>query len=259
MPLWLVAVLLGTLEGLTEFIPVSSTGHLLIAEHWLGSRQSDLFNVVIQCGAVLAVVPLFRDRIAMMLRWREPASRDLNLKILAAFCITGAGGLAIDKLGFRLPGTVQPVALALIVGGIAFIAVEAWLKHRPLADCISWPVALLVAAGQLMAAAFPGSSRSGVTILFAMALGANRATATEFSFLVGIPTMMAAGGYKVFKELRGGSDEDWALLALATLVAAAVSFVAVRWLLRHVQTHTLVGFGVYRIVLGIVLLLILAG
>ena len=128
LPSWLVVFVLGVVEGITEFIPVSSTGHLLIAENWMGSHQTDLFNVVIQSGAVLAVLPLFKERIAMLLRWREPASLALNLKILTAFLITVAGGLVIDKLGIKLPENVQPVAAALIAGGVLFILVELLMK-----------------------------------------------------------------------------------------------------------------------------------
>ena len=247
-------VLLGIVEGVTEFIPVSSTGHLLIAEHWLGSHQSDLFNVVIQCGAVVAVLPLFKDRISMLLRWREPASLVLNLKILTAFLITVAGGLVIDKLGIQLPDNVQPVAAALIVGGVLFIVVEFLMKGKDASAEISWTVVIVVALAQLVAAVFPGASRSGATIIFAMMLGTSRVAATEFSFLVGIPTLLAAGGYKILKGLKSGAHEEWVLLAMGTVVAAVVSFIAVKWLLRYIQTHTFVGFGIYRIALGLVLL-----
>ena len=253
LPSWLVVFILGVVEGITEFIPVSSTGHLLIAEHWLGSHQTDLFNVVIQSGAVLAVLPLFKDRIAMLLRWREPASLALNLKILTAFLITVAGGLVIDKLGIKLPEDVQPVAAALVVGGILFIAVEFLMKGKAGTEEISWAVVIVVAVGQLVAAIFPGSSRSGATIIFAMMLGTSRVAATEFSFLVGIPTLLAAGGYKILKALKSGAHEEWVLLAIGTVVAAVVSFIAVKWLLRYIQTHTFVGFGIYRIALGLIL------
>lgn len=254
MPLWLIVILLGIVEGLTEFIPVSSTGHLLIVEHWLGSRQSDLFNIVIQVGAVLAVLPLFRRRIAMLARLHEPASRLLALKIFVAFFITGVGGLALKKLGFELPEEIFPVAMALIAGGIVFLVVEGLLQGRNGAESISWPVVFAVAAAQLVAAAFPGASRSGATIMFAMALGTGRVAATEFSFLVGIPTMLAAGAYEIYDELKGGGSEDWAMLALGFAAAAVVSFVAVKWLLRYVQSHTFVSFGIYRIVFGLLLL-----
>ncbi|MCX8089411.1 MAG: undecaprenyl-diphosphate phosphatase [Verrucomicrobiae bacterium] len=257
MPDWLAVVLLGIIEGLTEFIPVSSTGHLLLAERWL-PRQSDLFNIVIQCGAVLAVLPLFPERLRQFVALgRDPATRDYLLKIAVAFALTAAPGLVLDRLGFKLPETVFPVALALVLGGVLFLVVEAWLRGRPLRSEISWSVVVAVAAGQLIAGVFPGTSRSGATILLALMLGVARPAATEFSFLVGIPTMLSAGGWKIFKALRhegAGPSEDWGLLVLGTVVAAAVSFVAVRWLLRYVQTHTFVLFGWYRIVLGVVLL-----
>lgn len=253
---WLVVTILGIIEGLTEFIPVSSTGHLLIAEHWL-PRQSDLFNIVMQSGAVLAVLPLFSQRLEMLSRWREPRSRDLLAKIAAAFFITAAGGFVLDRMKFKLPEKIAPVAWALVIGGVLFIAVEQWLRGRTLRDTITWPIALAVAVAQLLAMVFPGASRSGSTILVALMLGTNRVIATEFSFLVGIPTLLAAGGLKIVKQLasHGARPEPWALLALATIIAAVVSFVAVKWLLRYVQHHTFIGFGCYRIALGVVLLL----
>ena len=258
MSIWLIAIILGIVEGITEFIPVSSTGHLLIAEHWL-PRQSDLFNVVIQAGAVLAVLPLFAGRLKMLSRWREPASQVLLAKIAVAFLITGVGGFMLEKKGFKLPEETKPVALALLVGGVLFIAVELLLRGRKCAVEISWTVAVAIGFAQLIAAVFPGASRSGSTILFALMLGAARPAATEFSFLVGIPTMLAASGLKIFKALHhpvaGAAHENWAVLAVASVVAAVVSFIAVKWLLRYVQSHTFVGFGIYRIAVAAVLLL----
>lgn len=257
MPIWLSVIILGIIEGLTEFIPVSSTGHLLIAEQWLPHR-SDLFNIVIQSGAVLAVIPLFKARFEQFfLRWREPATRDYLIKIFVAFFITGAGGFILDKKGLKLPDTVFPVAMALLVGGVLFIAVEMLLRNKPKRDVISWDIVIAVAVAQLLAAVFPGTSRSGATILFALVLGLNRPLATEFSFLVGIPTMLAAGGWKILKALRHHEPhEEWSLILLGCVVAAVVSFIAVKWLLRFVQTHTFTGFGWYRIAAGILLLLL---
>ncbi len=257
---WLVFVILGVIEGITEFLPVSSTGHLLIAEHWL-PRQSDLFNIVIQCGAVVAVIPLFPERIKQILRaTHDAAARDFALKVLGAFVITGVGGLALDKGGFKLPETVVPIAAALVVGGVLFLAVEWWLKGRRTTSEITWTIAVAVGVGQLAAAVFPGTSRSGATILVTLALGLTRPAATEFSFLVGIPTMLAAGGLKIFKAFHhavaGTPPENWGHLALCTFVSAVVSFIAVKWLLRFVQTHTFVGFGWYRIVAGVFLLVL---
>lgn len=257
LPEWLVIVILGIVEGATEFIPVSSTGHLLIVQDLLDYRQSDLFNVVIQSGAVLAVLPLFAERLKMMADWRSPASMDFNLKVLAAFVATAAGGLVIDKLGITLPETAVPVAAALIIGGIVFIEVEKRLAKKRLASEITWTIVFVVAAAQIMAAVFPGTSRSGATIIFAMMFGLTRVAATEFSFLVGIPTLLAAGSYKIYKAVNGGHPIEWGPLALGTVVAAVVSFIAVKWLLEFVRTNTFVGFGYYRIVLGVVLLVFL--
>jgi len=260
MPLWIAVVLLGIIEGITEFLPVSSTGHLLIAEHWL-PRQSKLFNVVIQCGAVLAVLPLFPERLTQfMTRWRERATQQYFLRIFVAFAITGAGGFILEKKGFKLPDEVLPIAIALFAGGLLFIAVEKWLEGKPRKDEVTWGIVVAVGLGQLIAAIFPGSSRSGATILLVLILGLNRVAATEFSFLVGIPTMLAAGGLTVFKSLHhppaGASAENWSMLILGFVVAAIVSFAAVKWLLRYVQTHTFIAFGWYRIALAVVLVLL---
>ncbi len=261
MPDWIAVILLGIIEGITEFLPVSSTGHLLIAERWL-PHKSDLFNILIQAGAVLAVLPLFSDRLRQFcFEWRAERTRDYLLKILTAFVITGIGGVLLEKNDFKLPETALPVAVALLVGGILFILIEHWLRGRELGQTITWTIAVAVGLAQLVAAVFPGTSRSGATILVALLLGLSRPAATEFTFLVGIPTMLAAGGLKLVKELtrQGGPTEEWGMLALGFVIAALVSFVVVKWLLRFVQTHTFVAFGWYRIALGAVLLLWLTG
>jgi undecaprenyl-diphosphatase len=261
MPLWIAIILLGIIEGITEFLPVSSTGHLLIAERWL-PHQTDLFNVVIQCGAVLAVIPLFRERFKQFLfRWREPATQNYLLKIIIAFVITGIGGLILDKKGLKLPEDLIPVAIAVFTGGVLFVLIEYWLRGKSQRDEITWPIVVAVGIGQLIAAVFPGASRSGTTILLALILGLTRPLATEFSFLVGIPTMLAAGGYKIFKALHHppiwAPKEHWDMVLLGFIVSAIVSFIAVKWLLRYVQTHTFTAFGWYRIVLGILIMLLL--
>jgi undecaprenyl-diphosphatase len=256
MPDWIAVVILGIIEGITEFIPVSSTGHLLLAEHWL-PRQSDLFNIVIQCGAVIAVLPLFPQRLyKFVFEWRDKETQSYALKLLFAFVLTGIGGLILVKNGFKLPEKAAPIAWAWLVGGIGFVAIEWWLRGRKLSNEVTWGIALAVGIGQLIAAVFPGTSRSGATILLCLLLGLNRPAATEFSFLVGIPTMLAAGGLEIFKQLHhpvaGAPPEHWGMVVLGFLVAAAVSFVAVKWLLRYIQTHTFTVFGWYRIALGLV-------
>jgi undecaprenyl-diphosphatase len=255
MPAWLIIAILGIVEGITEFLPVSSTGHLLIAERWLGTHQSDLFNIVIQSGAVLAVLPLFPDRWRQFLfDWRQPATQRYAGQILLAFALTAAGGFIIDKKGFKLPEHLKPIAIALFVGGIGFVAVEAWLKGRTLSKEVTWVMAVAVGLGQLLAAVFPGTSRSGITILLCLILGLARPAATEFCFLVGIPTMLAAGSWKIFKALHhppaGGLQENWSMVFLGFVVSAIVSFIVVKWLLRYIQTHTFVIFGWYRIALA---------
>jgi undecaprenyl-diphosphatase len=191
---WIVIVLLGIVEGITEFLPVSSTGHLLIAEHWL-PRQSDLFNVVIQSGAVLAVIPLFHQRFHQFLfRWREKATQHYAAKLILACVITGGPGLILEKKGIKLPEELAPVALALLIGGLGFIFIEAWLRGKTLKNEVTWTIAVAVGVGQILAMVFPGASRSGTTILLCLLLGLARPAATEFCFLVGIPTMLAAGG-----------------------------------------------------------------
>src|SRR5260370_23824592 len=160
MPVWIAIVLLGVIEGITEFLPVSSTGHLLIAERWL-PRQSDLFNIVIQSGAVLAVLPLFPDRLRQFLfRLREPATQDYLLKLIAAFAITGAGGFILDKKGFKLPEELKPVAVALFIGGALFVIVERVLRGKSVSSQVTWPLALVVGLRALETAVFPGNSRS---------------------------------------------------------------------------------------------------
>jgi len=258
MPDWLSIIFLGIIEGVTEFLPISSTGHLLLVENTgLLPHQSDLFNVVIQCGAVLAVVLVFKDRVRQLLtRWREPDARDYILKLGAAFVVTAIGGLILKKLNFRLPEETTPVALATLVGGILFVVIEWWLRGRPFKEEITWTLALAIGASQLLAAVFPGTSRSGATILMALALGLSRPVAVEFSFLLGVPTLLAAGAVKILDEFRHPSGEpvNWGFIALASLVAAITAFVAVKWLLKFVQTHSFVAFGWYRIALGVLIL-----
>lgn len=261
---WLTAIFLGVIEGITEFLPISSTGHLLLAEHWLklpetSFLRSDIFNVGIQSGAVIAVIAVFSERVKQLFtRFAEPATRDYLLKLSAAFLLTAVGGLLLKKAGLKLPKEVAPIAWATLVGGILFIVIEFWLKNKQSVNDITWTVALAIGAGQLIAAAFPGASRSGTTILAALALGLGRPAATEFSFLLGVPTLLAAGAYETLKGLKHAEAVpiDWLALGLATLASAATAFLAVKWLLRFIQTHTFIAFGWYRIVVGGVTLLL---
>ncbi|MEN3941493.1 undecaprenyl-diphosphate phosphatase [Prosthecobacter sp. SYSU 5D2] len=254
MPDWLSVILLGIIEGVTEFLPISSTGHLLIPQTlgWLPTK-SDLFNVVIQSGAVLAVLAVFSQRVGHMARTlHSPETRDYLGKLAAAFAITGAGGLVIKLLDIKLPETVTPVALATLIGGFIILILERLYRGKNGAVEITWAVVVAVAVAQLLAAIFPGLSRSGSSIMMAMAFGIARPAATEFSFLLGIPTLMAAGALQIYSEVseNGAAGEDWGMIALGTLVSALSAFVVVKWLIRFVQSHTFNGFAIYRIILG---------
>lgn len=255
VPEWLAIILLGIIEGITEFLPISSTGHLLIAEKWL-PRQTDLFNIVIQSAAVLAVIPLFKERLKKMLAaGHDLVARDYALKVLVAFGITGVGGLILEKLNFKLPEKLFPIGMALLIGGVLILLIESRVNDRRWKHEVTWRLAVIFGLGQLVAAIFPGASRSGTTIMLALLFGMSRPAATEFSFLVGIPTMLAAGGYKIFKALKQGAPpENWSMVLLGTVVSGIVSFIAVRWLLRYVQSHTFIGFGWYRIAVGAIIL-----
>ncbi len=256
VPDWIRVLLLGVIEGITEFLPISSTGHLIIAEQALGMR-TELFNTVIQTGAVLAVILVFWRRLAdLLLRWSHPDAQDYLLKLMTAFVITGIGGVMLKRMGWRLPETAGPVAWATLIGGVLIIVVERWLKGKALQDRVTWTVAIAVGIGQLVAAIFPGTSRSGATILAALLLGLNRPIAAEFSFLVGVPTLLAAGALQVYTAHKQGATIEWMSVAIGFTAAAVTAFAAVKWLLRYVQTHTFTIFGYYRIVLGIVILIL---
>jgi undecaprenyl-diphosphatase len=259
LPEWLVVVILGVIEGITEFLPISSTGHMLLAGHWLPFRQSEVFLAVVQSGAVLAVLTVFAGRVkAMLTQWREPAQRDFILKLLAAFLLTAIGGLLLKKMHFKLEENARPVAWATLVGGVLILLIEASLRGKKLRDEVSWPVAVAVGAGQLLAVVFPGLSRSGSTILMALAMGVSRPKAAEFSFLLGIPTLLAAGALKVYGELKepGPIPANWGLILLGTAVAGVTAFATVKWLLKYVQANTFNPFGWYRVVLGLLILLL---
>jgi undecaprenyl-diphosphatase len=249
-------IALGVIEGITEFLPISSTGHLLVAEHWLGER-SELFNVAIQAGAILAIVLIYWRRLTGLLtRLDLPENRDYLLKLVVAFLITAVLGFAVTKAGFKLPEKVLPIAVAELVGGILILMIEAYVARKPMVATVTWSVAIWVGLCQILAGVFPGTSRSAATIFAAMLAGLTvRPAATEFAFLVGIPTMFAATGYEFLKTRHAGEGpEDLNALAVGFIVSGIVAFIAVKWLLRYVQSHRFTAFAWYRIVVGVALL-----
>jgi undecaprenyl-diphosphatase len=217
--------------------------------------------VAIQAGAILAVVFIYWRRLLTLFTGFDKAeNRDYLAKLTVAFLITAIVGFIATKLGFKLPEAVKPIALALIIGGIAILAIERVIANRPLATTVTWNVAFWVGACQILAAVFPGTSRSAATIFAAMLAGLTaRPAATEFAFLVGIPTMFAATGYELLKTRGQAGDEDWTALAIGFVVSGVVAFVAVKWLLRYIQTHRFTVFAWYRIALGLALLLVNLG
>ena len=252
-------LILGFVEGITEFLPVSSTGHLLIAQHWLGSR-SELFTVSIQVGAILGVVVIYWQRLLdLVLRFGRPENRDYFYKLAGSFLITVAGGFVAKQLHFELPVSIAPVAWALLVGGVLILVIERRVAAAAPNEALTWRVAIWVAIGQIVAAVFPGTSRSAAAIFAAMLAGqTSRPAATEFAFLVGIPTMFAASGYEFLKLLSHGdaglASEDWGGFALAFVVSAVVAFASVKWLLVYIRSHRFTIFAWYRIALGAALL-----
>lgn len=257
---WLAVIILGLIEGITEFLPISSTGHLLLVENagWV-PRQSEMFNIVIQCGAVLAVLVVFSERVkGLVLHLADPANQAYLLKLLVAFGLTVVGMLVAKKLGFRLPKETTPIAWATLIGGVVILGVEFWRKGKTGATELTWTVAIAVGLAQIIAGVFPGTSRSGATILMALAMGVGRPAATEFSFLLGIPTLLAAGAKETYDAIKASGMEgtNWSMVILGTVVAAITAFIVVKWLLRFVQGHTFNGFGWYRIALGLAMLLL---
>jgi undecaprenyl-diphosphatase len=251
------ALILGLVEGLTEFLPVSSTGHLLLVERWLGLHRSEAFNVLIQIGPILAVALVFRRTLwSLLADWRDPGVRDDLQKLIVCVALIGAGGLLMKHLGLELPETEGPVAWALLIGAAVIFVTEARARHQTLSAVVSWPAVFAVAAGQLVSAAFPGTSRSGAAIMAALLLGVARPAAVRFAFLSGIPVMVAAGGLELKHAHKLG--ELGQLFATQTLVAFAVAtlvaFLSVVWLMRWVQTKDFRPFAWYRLALGLVLL-----
>ena len=255
MALWTI-ILLGIVEGLTEFIPVSSTGHLILAGELLGFKnaQSATFDIVIQLGAILAVVVLYFRRfaaVAAALLRLEPASlrfaRNIALGILPALVI---GALAYKAIKAMLETPVI-VAVALIVGGVAILVIERLIK--PVAagsvEDIPWTKALGVGMVQCLSM-IPGVSRSGATIMGALSLGVDRKTAAEYSFFLAIPVMLAASAKELWEARSSVEAIDWTSIGIGFVVAFVVAMVVIKSFLRIVEHYGFAPFAWYRIVVG---------
>lgn len=257
--LLLTALILGIVEGLTEFLPISSTGHLIIVGSLLGytDEQSKVFKIVIQLAAILAVCWDYRQRIATVVGGlgSDPAQRRFTGHLLVAFMPAAVLGVLFHSTIKAYLFNPLTVAGALIVGGLVILYIEKRAYHPRLQSVeeMSWRDALKVGFAQALAM-FPGVSRAGATIMGGVIFGLSRKAATEFSFFLAIPTMLAATVYDVYK--------NWALLRVEDMPVFAVGFVAsfisamfaVKAFLRFVSGHTFVGFAWYRIIFGLIVL-----
>ena len=254
----LTAFILGLIEGLTEFLPISSTGHLLIAQHWLG-RRSDFFNIAIQAGAILAVTLVFRQRLLSFRQvFSDLAVRDYVFKLGLAFATTAVVGIPVRLMGWELPESLTPIAWALVIGGVLMLLIEQRARVESAVVAISWQVAVWVGIAQVIAGIFPGTSRSAAAIFAALLAGlGNRAKAAEFVFLLGIPTMFAATGFAALEWWLNPSApaESFPELAVAFLASVLAGFVSVRWLMQFLQSHRFTVFAIYRIIFGAAILL----
>ena len=256
----LKALVMGIVEGLTEFLPISSTGHLILAGSLLGmdDDKSKVFDIVIQTGAMLAVVWEFRRRflgVAVGLFSDHVAQRFVR-NLVIAFVPAALLGLAFGKVIKNHLFHPIPVAIAFIVGALVIL----WVERRPYraridnVDDMTWLDALKIGFAQAFAL-IPGTSRSGATIIGGMLFGLSRRAATEFSFFLAVPTLIAAGAYDLLKNRDLFHAADLGPFAIGFVAAFVSAFVCVRWLLRYIATHDFTVFAWYRIAFGIAVLL----
>jgi undecaprenyl-diphosphatase len=247
------AIILAVVEGVTEFLPVSSTGHMIFVSHLMQMPQTEFlktFEIAIQLGAIGAVFSLYWR--TFLLDW------EVGLKVLAAFFPTAVIGFILYKaIKHFLMGNVMVVAWALLLGGVFLIVFELLYKGKQgkvqkMAD-ISYPQALIIGLCQSLAVV-PGVSRSAATIVGGLMLGVSRTTIVEFSFLLAVPTMMAATVLDISKSRAEISSGDLGVLAVGFIVAFVVAIGAVKFLLRFVQRNDFISFGIYRILMGAFLL-----
>ena len=259
IPLLLKALILGIVEGLTEFLPISSTGHLIVAGQLLdfNDDKGKIFEIVIQTGAMLAIVWEYRRRFAgvIMGLTTDARARQFVLNIAIAFLPAALLGLAFGKFIKAALFHPVPVAVAFIVGGFVILWAER-RSHRitvETVDDMRWHDALKVGCAQAFAL-IPGTSRSGATIIGGMLFGLSRRAATEFSFFLAVPTLIAAGAYDLYKNRALFDAGDIGLFSVGIIASFASAFLCVRWLLRYITTHDFTIFAWYRIVFGAIVL-----
>lgn len=255
-PSLLVVILLGIVEGLTEFIPVSSTGHLVLAGELLGfhGAGSATFDIVIQLGAILAVVVLYFRRftaVAAGLARREPNAIAFTRNVALGFLPALVIGAIVYKAIKAMLETPIIVAVALIVGGIAILVIERMVKSYRISsiEAMSWPTALGIGLIQCLSM-IPGISRSGATIMGALTLGVDRKTAAEYSFFLAIPVMLAASAKELWEQRHSLGGNDWTAIAVGFGVSFIVALVVIRLFIAIVSRHGFAPFAWYRIIAG---------
>lgn len=259
----LKAVLLGIVQGITEWLPISSTGHMILVDEFIkldfSSVYVNTFLVVIQFGSILAVVTLYFNKLNPFSGTKTASEKrdtfSLWMKVIIAIIPSGIVGVLYDDKINELFYNPVTVALALIVYGIIMIYIEK-KKRRPIVksfSALSYKLAFAIGIFQCLALV-PGTSRSGSTIIGAMLLGTSRYVAAEFSFFMAVPTMLGASGVKLLKAGFDFSGFEWAVLGIGSLVAYIVSILAIKFLLDYIRRHDFKVFGYYRIVLGFAVL-----
>jgi len=255
------AAVMGVVEGLTEFLPISSTGHLILAGSLLGfdDEKAKVFDIAIQTGAILAVIIVYWKKIrdTLVALPRQKQAQRFALNVLIAFLPAVVLGLLFGKAIKAHLFTPAVVATTFILGGLIIL----WAERRPResvrvhdVDAMTWKDALKVGLVQCLAM-IPGTSRSGATIIGGMLLGLSRKTATDFSFYLAIPTLVGAGAYSLYKERALLSMADLPLFGVGLVVSFISAWLCIRWLLRYISSHSFAPFAWYRIAFGIVVLL----
>ena len=258
----LKAILFGIVEGITEWLPISSTGHMILLDQVVKLNVSadfyKMFQVVIQLGAIMAVVILFWNKLWPFYMKKTKSALAMWIKIIIACIPAAIVGLIFDDKIDELFYHPIPVAIALIVVGIVFIVVENAKKgSRPAIRSIgeiTYKAAIIIGLFQLIAAVFPGTSRSGATIIGALIIGVSRSVAAEFTFFLAVPVMFGASLLKIAKYAAVGmamTGTEWVVLIVGCLVAFFVSVFVIKFLMGYIKKHDFKVFGVYRIILGI--------
>lgn len=247
------SIILGVIEGFTEFLPISSTGHLIVASEFLGIEQNSInkaYEVIIQLSAILAVLFNYKDKFTLQ-------KLNLWIKVFLAFIPIGAVGFLFSSQIKEL-FSINIVAVMFIIGGIIFLVVEKFFinedNHR-IHDVeeVTLKQSLIIGFAQIFAL-IPGTSRAGATIIGALLVGLNRKASAEFSFLLALPVMIAVSGYDLLKHYKDFSDTNLLMLAVGFITSFAVAYITIKLFLKFLEKFTFVSFGIYRIIFGIALL-----